>query len=64
VQRVEPGSSDRRRLTLIAGTFRVQASLGKSWKVFSELEHEWSISRQLLDDYEVNTVSAGVDFEF
>jgi hypothetical protein len=64
VQRVEPGSSERRRLTLIGSTLRVQASVGKSWKVFSELEHEWSISRQLLDDYQVNTVSAGIDFEF
>jgi hypothetical protein len=64
VQKVDFNNSDHRRLTLIDSNIRLEAKLGKIWKLFSEFEHESSISRQLLDDFQVNTLCAGVEFEF
>jgi hypothetical protein len=64
VQTVDASDSDHRRLTLVDQNLRVEATLNGGWKLFSEFEHQWSISRQLLDDFQVNTVSAGVACEF
>ncbi|MDB6037602.1 MAG: hypothetical protein JWM99_1443 [Verrucomicrobiales bacterium] len=64
VQKVDFNNSNHRRLTLIDSNIRLEVKLGKSWKQFSEFEHESSISRQLLDDFQVNTISTGVEFEF
>lgn len=64
VQKVDFNNSNHRRLTLIESNLRVEAKLAKGWKVFSEFQHEWSISQQLLDDYQANTITTGVEFEF
>lgn len=43
---------------------RMEKQIRKQVKIFAESEHEWNVSNERLDQYEVNTVMGGVDWEF
>ena len=43
---------------------RLERALGRAFRLFTELEHERSRSNQAVEQYQVNTVSAGVIWEF
>ncbi len=47
-----------------SGSIRLERELLKGLKVFADAEHERSVSNIGVDEYRVNTVSAGFDYEF
>ncbi len=64
VQHVDFTDPRRRSVLDVDLTLRAQKHLSERWHVFGEFEHEWSISRVRFDDYQVNTILAGVELEF
>jgi hypothetical protein len=63
VQPLIDGTGERNRWDYVVGT-RLEKNLTEKLKLFVESEHEWAISNEHLEQYEVNTVMAGVDYEF
>jgi hypothetical protein len=59
----EVDSSARRKTNLLL-SLRGERNVLKSLKLFAEYEHERSISNLNFDGYKVNTIIAGVDWEF
>jgi hypothetical protein len=53
-----------RRKTMLTLGGRGEKQLTKSLRFFGEFENERSISNQAFDEYQVNTVSAGLEWEF
>ena len=43
---------------------RLEKNLLKNLKIYAESEHEWARSNFQLEEYQVNTILAGVDWEF
>jgi len=56
--------SEKRHKILVGATARLDRRLGRHWKVIAEYEYEQSLSNEDFDRYQVNTASAGVEFEF
>jgi hypothetical protein len=63
-QRVDGEGSPIRHKTYLRLNLRAEKSLFKSFKLFAQYEHERALSNLDLDEYHVNTVSAGIDWEF
>jgi hypothetical protein len=63
VQPLFSGSGIVRRLNDVIN-LRVEKNLTSALKLFFENEHEWNLSNERLDQYEVNTVMGGVDWGF
>jgi hypothetical protein len=64
VQPVEAGATEtRERLTWLA-SIRFEKTIWRDFKAFAEFEHENATSNLALDEYRVNTVFAGFDWEF
>jgi len=64
VQTVSFDDDSKRRRTALRFNLRGEKNLGKAVKIFAEYEHERSLSDFFLDDYEVNTIMTGIDWEF
>ena len=58
------GSSNVRRIWEYVFTFHLEKTVWKNLKVFADNEYEVVNSNYRLEEYTVNTVSAGVDWEF
>jgi hypothetical protein len=63
IQRATLDDSSTRAKTLLTFSLRAEKRLFKQFKVFTEWEHERSISNRRLEEYFVNQVVAGIDFE-
>lgn len=63
IQPVLEGDETRER-TEYALNVRVQKRFMEKLLLFFESEHEWSRSNLMLDEYQVNTLMSGVDWEF
>lgn len=63
VQRAHDTGSALRHKTLINFTFTASKRLSRKFAFFAEYEHERSIGNADFDEYEVNTISAGLDAE-
>jgi hypothetical protein len=64
IQTAFPGSYDTRRKAIWLANLRFEKKLWKHLGLFAEYEHEASLSNSVLDEYRVNTVSAGIDWEW
>jgi len=58
------GTSDVRQFWEYVVGVRAERNLLRKLKVFLESEHEWLNSNVPIDEYQVNTVMTGVDWEF
>jgi hypothetical protein len=56
--------SSTRAKTLLTFSLRAEKRVLKQLKVFTEWEHERSISNRPIEEYFVNQVAGGIDFEF
>lgn len=63
-QPIPTGEEGERERTEYLLNFRIEKTFWESLTVFVESEHEWSLSNIVLDEYQVNTYSAGIDWEF
>lgn len=63
-QTVSAGDPATRRKTILALEVRAERTLAKHWKVHGTWEHERSLSNLALDEYRVNTLAAGVNWDF
>src|SRR6185436_2352753 len=63
-QTAQPGGFERRERRDLAGLLRAEAPVAKHLKVFAQYDYEQTFSNLALDEYHVNTVSAGVMVEF
>jgi hypothetical protein len=63
-QSISDTDLSKRRRTSLRLNVRGERKLGKRARIFAEADHERSISRLAFDDYHVNTVFSGVDWEF
>lgn len=64
IQEATIGDSERRHKTLLTFTFAATKRLTKRINLFAEYEYEESAANTDFDEYDVNTVSAGLDAEF
>jgi hypothetical protein len=64
VQRVGGGNTALKHKTLLVLNLRAEKPMKKRWRLYAEFEHERSISNELVDDYQANTVTSGVSYEF
>jgi hypothetical protein len=64
VQTVSDTDPEKRRRTDLRATLRAERQLNPHLRLHAQYEYERSDSNQLLDEYAVNTVSAGVSVEF
>lgn len=64
VQAVSDTDRDKRQRTDLRATLRIERQLTDRLRLYSQYEYERSDSNQVLDEYAVNTVSAGVSIEF
>jgi hypothetical protein len=58
-----PGSPTRQR-TEVLFNLRGERQIARALKIFAEYEHERVSSNLSIDEYTVNTVNAGIDWEF
>jgi hypothetical protein len=63
-QTAQPGGFERRERRDLSGLLRAEAPVAKHLKVFAQYDYEQTFSNLALDEYHVNTVSAGVIVEF
>ena len=63
-ERVGDLTSARRERTYLRLNLRAEKSLARSLRVFAQYEYERSFANLDIDSYRVNTVWAGVDWEF
>ncbi|MDH7503493.1 MAG: hypothetical protein QHJ82_12385 [Verrucomicrobiota bacterium] len=64
IQTATVGDSVRRHKTLLTFTFAATKRLTKRINLFAEYEYEESAANTAFDEYDVNTVSAGLQAEF
>lgn len=64
VQTVSDTDPEKRRRTDLRATLRAERQINPHLRLHAQYEYERSDSNQLLDEYAVNTVSAGVSVEF
>ncbi|MHC1768611.1 MAG: hypothetical protein AB9869_30750 [Verrucomicrobiia bacterium] len=63
-QHTDGADSPRRERTYVSLNLRAEKVLWKGWRLFAEYEFERAISNLEADDYSVNTIGAGVSWEF
>jgi hypothetical protein len=63
-QRIAEPESPIRHKTYVRMNFRGEKNLTRSLKLFAEYEYERAISNLDIDQYTVNTISAGLNWEF
>jgi len=64
IQTATIGDSERRHKTLLTFTFAATRKLTKRINLFAEYEYEESAANTDFDEYDVNTISAGLEAEF
>jgi hypothetical protein len=57
------GDTKRHRTVLALGV-HAEKDLGKAWKLYMNYSFDRSLSNEEFDEYQVNTVSGGVEFRF
>jgi len=63
-QPIAVGDAEKRRKTTLDLSFRVERKLIGDLKAFARYEYERSLSNIDFDQYKVNTITAGLDWEF
>ena len=63
-QTVSPADPSTRRKGVLQLELRSAWEFARHWKFYGSFEHERSLSNLSLDEYRVNTISTGVEWEF
>lgn len=64
IQTVSLADPATRRKLLLTLEFRAEWTFARHWKFYGSYEHERSLSNLVVDEYQVNTVGAGVNWAF
>lgn len=63
-QTIDPGTNDKRARDLLTFRLRAKRKIWNEVSGFVEYEHEQSFANQTIDNYHVNTISAGTVWQF
>jgi hypothetical protein len=63
-QQLEETHFQKRQFTDLVATLRGEKNLAQSFKLYANYEYEQGLSNLALEQYAVNTISGGVDWEF